>query len=238
MPEKTGYGTASGLLGVNCRHKFYTYIDGITNENEIVKIDKDENERIYKANQELRGIERNIRKYKLAEIDDKQLGLKSSPVTAKVKEWQKRAREHCEATGVYRHYNREKIADIAKKPITTAKSIKKSDIVHVTNKTAIQNNILPNKANNIQYIEATSIKQAEEFAKSLGIKNVGYSELDLKVVNEINKALYETITEFPEVLQQLKYVGTPEIKNELMEKIILLVNTVKNMEKKGICINI
>ncbi len=218
LPEKTGYGTASGLLGVNCRHKFYTYIDGVTNEDKIVKIDKDEDERVYKANQELSGIERNIRKYKLAEIDDKKLGLKSSPATAKVKEWQKRANAHCKANGIARRYSREKVVSSVKTTKTTAKTTSKATASKTSKAIYLDDidNSLTSKSSSIQYVKANSIEKAEEFAKSLGIDNANYRYLNLDIMNEVNKSLYDTITQFPEILQQLCYIGTEGAYNQIL----------------------
>lgn len=67
---------------------------------------------------------------------------------------------------------------------------------------------------------ANSIKEAEEFAKSLGIPNVNYKGLDLEVVNTLNERLQETIREFPETLQYLNYVGSAQGRKSIQEPIV------------------
>lgn len=98
-----------GLGHPNCRHHWVPFLEGvdIIPEEELKrKMPKDT--RLYEAEQELRYIERNIRQWKTREA------MAFAPqeqmkATAKVREWQARARELVKSTeGLHRHYWREK----------------------------------------------------------------------------------------------------------------------------------
>lgn len=59
---ETGYGTVTGLCGVNCRHSFYPYVEGMNNPFE--QFDSEENLEQYKNEQRQRLLERRIRQTK------------------------------------------------------------------------------------------------------------------------------------------------------------------------------
>ena len=79
--DSTGYGTAGGLCGVNCRHNFYPFWPGISKPNwPQERLDEFENHRVkykgveysdYEASQEQRAQERDIRELRrqLASLD-------------------------------------------------------------------------------------------------------------------------------------------------------------------------
>ena len=56
----TSYGEAAGLRGVNCKHIFYPYIEGITQKT-YQPYPAQENQRIYEESQQQRYLERRIR---------------------------------------------------------------------------------------------------------------------------------------------------------------------------------
>ena len=65
------YGTITGLMGVNCRHSFAPYFEGM--ENPFNDYDSEENKKMYEKQQKQRTMERRIRKTKREVI-----GLKES----------------------------------------------------------------------------------------------------------------------------------------------------------------
>jgi hypothetical protein len=110
--SSTGYGTVTGLGGVNCRHSFFPYFEGT--ERAIVESERYVNmdgKRVteYEASQRQRYNERNIRKYKRKADMLSKAGYDNSKELAKVKEWQKRNRDLIKETGLSRDYNREQI---------------------------------------------------------------------------------------------------------------------------------
>ena len=56
------YGTATGLCGINCRHSFSPFFEGM--ENTYEQYDSEENKKLYEKEQRQRALERRIRKTK------------------------------------------------------------------------------------------------------------------------------------------------------------------------------
>jgi hypothetical protein len=101
--EITGYGTGAGLCGWNCRHSFYPWFEGIS-ENAYSQTELDsyanktvqyngEEMSVYDAKQQQRAIERKIRYWKRQEGALKAAGQDASAETEKVKAWQAKMRE-------------------------------------------------------------------------------------------------------------------------------------------------
>ena len=124
--ESTGYGDVLGLCGVNCRHSFGPYIEGVSPET-YSDDDLDEmaskmvtykdwrtgEERTvpyYDATQIQRGIERNVRKWKRRQAVKEAGGEDSLFERRKVREWQQRAMDFANRTGLKRGYDRERVA--------------------------------------------------------------------------------------------------------------------------------
>lgn len=106
----TGYGTAGGLCGCNCRHSFYTWVEGFEPAKYGLKISEEDNEELYRASQRQRECERQIRGWKRTEDEAKRQGMMSEATFArqKVKEWQTEVRKVIEASGLQRQYDRER----------------------------------------------------------------------------------------------------------------------------------
>ena len=115
--DATGYGTGVGLMGWNCRHSYFPFFEGIS-ENAYSEEDLAGYERktvsyqgkeigFYEATQEQRAIERKIRYWKRQEGALKAAGLDASQETAKVKTWQARMRAFTRDTGLMRQPERE-----------------------------------------------------------------------------------------------------------------------------------
>ena len=67
-----------------------------------------------------------------------------------------------------------------------------------------------------EFKEASSIKEANEFAeKTLGLK-ADYEGIDIRCANEWNKGLYEMKNKFPEVVENIKFIGSTQIRNKLI----------------------
>lgn len=61
--DSTKIGTVTGLCGVNCRHSYMPYIEGVS-YNPFEDIDTKENDKAYEISQKARSMERNIRRSK------------------------------------------------------------------------------------------------------------------------------------------------------------------------------
>ena len=91
----TGYGTGPGLGGWNCRHRYFAYVEGVSERNytdkELKGIDRPPFEfqgvkyTQYEATQEQRRIERTVRKLKRRETAYKAAGLKEEAQSAGIR---------------------------------------------------------------------------------------------------------------------------------------------------------
>jgi hypothetical protein len=117
--KSTGYGTIEGLLGVNCRHSFFPYFEGLS-ENAYTRDElrsmarekreyKDRAYTLYEATQKQREIERNIRYWKRQAGALEAAGLEHSMESGKVKEWQSVMRDFINQTELRRQPPREQI---------------------------------------------------------------------------------------------------------------------------------
>jgi hypothetical protein len=103
LAAATGYGTVGGLGGANCRHSFYIYFEGISeNAYKAAELKSYANETVtyngqkmsvYEATQVQRGIERDIRKWKREAEALQVIGDDNSEELAKVKKYQSRMRD-------------------------------------------------------------------------------------------------------------------------------------------------
>ena len=109
-------GTITGLCGINCRHSYYPYFEGM--EKHYTQSDLDEMEKQtvsyngkkytrYEAEEELRGIERNIRHYKRRALTQEAAGIDNTAAREKIGEWQAKARDFTKQTGIERDTARE-----------------------------------------------------------------------------------------------------------------------------------
>jgi hypothetical protein len=117
--ESTGYGTATGLEGINCRHSHYPFFEGIS-ENVYKQSELDEYARktvtyngkeipIYEATQQQRYIERKIRHWKRQAGALEAAGQEFERETGKVLEWQAAMRDFIRQTRLQRDRIREQI---------------------------------------------------------------------------------------------------------------------------------
>ena len=71
----------------------------------------------------------------------------------------------------------------------------------------------------IPFTPAENIAQANKYAKeTLGVPNVKYNGIDIRVANEWNEALRDTFEKFPELQKELKFVGTLQERNKKLRK--------------------
>jgi hypothetical protein len=117
--KSTGYGTGEGLGGWNCRHSFYPFFEGLS-ENVYSKKELQSYARKkttyqgreideYTATQYQRGIERKIRFWKRQVAALNAAKLDSTKEQMKVAQWQRAMREFVAQTGLDRQYSREQV---------------------------------------------------------------------------------------------------------------------------------
>lgn len=117
--KSTGYGTGEGLGGWNCRHSWYPYFEGISenaySREELKGFKKetvtynDKDLSVYEGTQYQRAIERKIRFWKRQEAALSSAGFETGTEIAKIKEWQMRMRDFIAQTELDRQPIRETI---------------------------------------------------------------------------------------------------------------------------------
>lgn len=119
LRKATGYGKASGLCGVNCRHSFHPYIPGTARTWSKKELDALEEKKVeyngkklteYEANQVQRGMEREIRKLKRKAAALEAAGLDASDVKRDLREGNKIYNDFTKQTGIRRQPDRLKVA--------------------------------------------------------------------------------------------------------------------------------
>lgn len=106
--QSTGYGTITGLCGINCRHSFYPYFPGYSDPE--APLNAERNAKQYQLEQLQRNNERNIRQWKRINQMENAEGLDSTYSAAKVREWQAKNRDLIASEPwLGRDYSREQI---------------------------------------------------------------------------------------------------------------------------------
>lgn len=119
----TGYGTAGGLGGVNCRHSFYPYFEGSKPSLKRQELDAMNNKTVRYNGKDLpqeealaiqRGYERQVRRWKREEeafkgVDTEAGKAAQSKAKAKVSEYQGKLRDFTSQTELKRDYTRERM---------------------------------------------------------------------------------------------------------------------------------
>ena len=109
-------GTATGLCGINCRHSFYPYFEGMEEHYTGEDLDEMASKTVtyngeelsrYEGEQKLRGVERKIRQYKRQALTQEAAGADSTQARRKLGEWQAAARDFTKQTGIARDSARE-----------------------------------------------------------------------------------------------------------------------------------
>ena len=109
-------GEPDGIGGVNCRHSYYPYFEGMERMYNDGELDEMKEPTVeyngkkmtqYEAEQNLRALERGIRKHKL-EVDALEAAsLDATAERQRLGAWQAKARDYCQETGIQRDYSRE-----------------------------------------------------------------------------------------------------------------------------------
>lgn len=125
-----GLGSVTGICGINCRHSFYPYFEGMERHYTQDDLDEMAGEKVsfngremtrYEGEQRLRGMERNIRAYKRLALTEEAAGADSTKARRKLGEWQAAAREFTRQTGIARDSAREHVGTPTGKQPTALK---------------------------------------------------------------------------------------------------------------------
>lgn len=127
-------GEPDGIGGVNCRHSYYPYFEGMERMYNDGELDEMKEPTVeyngkkitqYEAEQNLRALERGIRKHKL-EVDALEAtGLDATAERQRLGAWQAKARDYCKQTGIQRDYSREYVGTASGKQPSAVKPLTK-----------------------------------------------------------------------------------------------------------------
>ena len=118
-------GSVTGICGINCKHSFYPYFEGMAEHFTEKELDEMASEEVsyngqkmtrYEGEQKLRGIERNIRHYKRQALTEEAAGVDNTKARRKLGEWQAAARDFTQQTGIERDRAREYVGTGGKQP--------------------------------------------------------------------------------------------------------------------------
>jgi len=118
-------GSVTGICGINCKHSFYPYFEGMEEHYTQDDLDEMASEKVnfngqemtrYEGEQKLRGIERNIRRYKREALTQEAAGVDNTKARRKLGEWQAAARDFTKQTGIARDSAREYVGTSGKQP--------------------------------------------------------------------------------------------------------------------------
>lgn len=115
----SSYGEPDGILGINCVHHIYPFIEGISTQT-YFPYDKEENDKLYKQKQEQRRLEREVRSAKREVSMLNAAGDKEGAKAAKdrVKRRTAAYNEYCEKTGLPRKADRLTVTSTAHKKVS------------------------------------------------------------------------------------------------------------------------
>lgn len=120
-----GLGSVTGICGINCKHSFYPYFEGMENHYTEKDLDKMADEKVtfnnkdmtrYEGEQYLRGIERNTRRCKRQALTQEAAGVDNTRARRKIGEWQAAARDFTKQTGIARDSAREYVGTKSGQP--------------------------------------------------------------------------------------------------------------------------
>ncbi|MGP1603329.1 MAG: phage minor capsid protein [Treponema sp.] len=185
-------GSVTGICGINCKHSFYPYFEGIAEHYTEKELDEMVGEEVsyngqkmtrYEGEQKLRGIERNIRHYKRQALTQEAAGTDSTKARRKIGEWQAAARDFTKQTGIARDRAREYIGTpTGKQPRGIAPA--QSKIVGTPATPPSTATAFNNTLGNATTID-TAKRELETFANYVAIPK----DTDLMSVNTVTKEL-------------------------------------------------
>lgn len=154
--EATGYGKVDGLAGVNCRHTFYPYLEGVS-EQSYKHYNLNENKEQYELNQKQRLLERKIRIEKQKIVVAEQTGDKIllEKASIKLKERRQALKDFIEDNNLMRDTSREFKYGFNRSMSQKATSISRS----VENKANMMYNLGSTENNVKEYLRDAPIRE-------------------------------------------------------------------------------
>lgn len=203
--EATGYGTVTGLAGVNCRHTFYPYLEGVS-EDTYKHYNLNENKEQYELEQKQRILERKVRieKKKMVVAENTGDVEMYEKAKAKLKERQKAVKEFVDSHSTLRRdYSRESIGkyttlskqdlnikESASKTMTTRSNTPKD----VTKTATKQQNQEKNSESVVKYNKLTANYTGNDSLVRGAFENATIDDDTARIINNIDKVGKVTVS--------------------------------------------
>ncbi len=207
-------GSVTGICGINCKHSFYPYFEGMAEHYTEKELDEMASEEVsfngqkmtrYEGEQKLRGIERNIRHYKRQALTEEAAGVDNTKARQNLGKWQATARDFTKQTGIARDSAREYVGTATGKQPTALKPkiqhtfsqstpINPTVAQQVADMNAKANSFYSASSNLNDFVTKAHISQTMTKLQTATItegKNLAgklYVKRDLKDINEVLKA--------------------------------------------------
>lgn len=209
LRKTTGYGSAGGLCGINCRHTFHPYIHGSPrtwSDKQIKDLDEKnityngEKYNEYEASQIQRGIERDIRSLKRQVAAIEAGGGDASAERAKLRKANKAYTDFTEQTGLKKQTARTKVATGTgtEKPAPNTPTPRSTETPKQNETKAIKEVAA--------FVPAKTIKEAEKHIEKHA-KNVSFKGAEnMDAVNAVNEKISTLTAKYP--IRQLEIIST------------------------------
>ena len=185
-----GLGSPTGICGINCRHSFHPYFEGMERHYTQDDLDEMAGEKVsfngremtrYEGEQKLRGMERKIRAYKRRSLTEEAAGVDNTEARRKLGEWQTAARDFTRQTGIARDSAREYVGTTGKQP-TALKPLAKPATETLTPTKAV-------KEYKHSYGNADTIEKAKKELSNFAEKTSVAKDMDIASMNTVTKQL-------------------------------------------------
>ncbi len=217
----------------NCRHSAYPIIMGVSKpaytEEQLAALDpppftyEGKQYTAYKAQQQMRKMERKMRKQKDRCIVADAAGDKETFTAASIKLRRQKDiyEDFCKAAGTYTEYERTFVVGYNRRlagktgAVTRAQNRQKNLQIPLTD--LDKGGIISVE----KFTPAESISKAEDFARDvLKIPNVSYKGVDVTTANEWNRGLFDTFRKFPELHDRFGFVGECHERNAALKPVV------------------
>lgn len=206
-----GLGTIDGICGINCKHSYYPYFEGLERHYTQKELDKMADAKVeyngkiytrYEAEQKLRGMERKVRHFKREALTRAAGGVDDTAARAKIGEWQTKIKDFTQETKLERDRVREFIGTAdGKQPRGIYLNKNTTTPLNANNKNYPADDIKPP----LKKVKLKTKEQTEKMIESLedSPKSLLHRKLELNKVEKVPFLAYEKPLTETEIIERI-----------------------------------